>query len=219
MGLSGKPTVVPRKKTEVLKMRKNKGFSLLIVMILSVISMIFIGVSLNFAYNSSGAGRVSDRSNDSYNILQSEIERARSALRLEMSSRKDAMKCGLSENDSINSLDDLEVLKDGAPFWRVDYGKKFGGMAGDVSVRIYDMQYSPENVAASALTAALPPSVRLRGTARAETGEALEPGTNPVGGGAVLNAGVYLIRAVVTFQNGVTNKIDVSVIQNSNPKA
>lgn len=122
-------------------MRKHTGFSLLIVIVLSLIAMTFVGVSLNLASNSSSAGRISARLNDSYNILQSEIERARAALKAEMSSRKDAMKCGLSENETIDSLDDLEVLKDGAPFWRIDYGQKVGSAAGDVSVRIYDMQY------------------------------------------------------------------------------
>jgi hypothetical protein len=199
-------------------MRKNKGFSLLIVIILVIIAMIFTGVSLNLANNSSGAGRMSARSGDSYNILQSEIEKARAALKAEMFSRKDAMKCGLPEKGTIDALDDLEVLKDGAPFWRVDYGQRVGGATGDVSVRIYDMRYSPDRVASGA-SAALPPSVSLRSKSGAETSEVFEPGTSdPVDNASTSSAGVYLIRAAITFANKVTNKIDVAVIQNSNSK-
>jgi hypothetical protein len=181
--------------------------------------MIFTGISLNIAHNSLGASGASARLNDSYNILQSEIERARSSLKAEMSSRKDALKCGLSENETIDSLDDLEVLKDGAPFWRVNYRENIGRMAGDVSVRIYDMGYSPDSVASDALAATLPPSIKLA-SAGVGTSEALEPGiTGAAGGRSASNAGVYLIRTVITFTNGVSNKIDVSVIQNSNPEA
>jgi hypothetical protein len=200
-------------------MRKNKGFSLLIVIILSIIAMTFIGLSLNLAGNSSGAGRISARSNDSYNILQSEVERARAALKAEMSSRKDAMKCGLPEKGTINSLDDLEVLKDGAPFWRVDYGQKVGGVTGDVSVRIYDMQYPPGNVASGAFAASLPPAVTLNSRSGKETSEVFAPGTSdPVDNASMSSAGVYLIRAAITFANKATSKIDVAVIQNSDSK-
>jgi hypothetical protein len=202
-------------------MRKNKGFALFIVLILGVIAMLVAGVALNITVNSAGSGRVSSRSGDTYNILQSEIEKARSALKEEMSSRKDAIKCGLSAQDTVNSIQDLEVLKDGAPFWRVDYKRKFMGMTGDVSVRIYDMQYFPDNVAPGAKKANLPPSVKLEGKELgSETSEALEPGMSQSSGSRpALDAGVYLIRAVVTFENGITHKIDVSVIQNANSKA
>ena len=201
-------------------MRKHKGFSLLIVLVLGIISMVFVGLSLNLVSDSAGAGRTSARSNDSYNVLQSEIESARAALKAEMSSRSDAIKCGLSEGESIDSLDDLEVLKDGAPFWRVDYGKKVGGATGDVSVRIYDMRYSPGSVASGAFAAALPPSVRLKSAAVAEKSEVFEPGTSaPVARESSSNAGVYLIRATITFANNVANKIEVAVVQNSNSKS
>jgi hypothetical protein len=204
-----------------MHMRKNKGFSLLVVLILSIIAMFFAGVTLNITTNSAGSGRVSSRSGDTYNILQSEIERARSALKEEMFSRKDAIKCGLSEKDTVNSIQDLEVLKDGAPFWRVDYKRKFMGQTGDVSVRIYDMQYFSENVAPGANRADMPPSVKLEGKESGPgTSEALEPGTSmSSGSGPALDAGIYLIRATATFANGVTHKLDVSVIQNSNSKA
>ncbi|MDR2780439.1 MAG: hypothetical protein LBB28_04875 [Synergistaceae bacterium] len=180
--------------------------------------MIFVGVTLNLAGRSSGAGRVSIRSGDSYNILQSEIERARSALKAEMSSREDPLKCGLSEKEPIDSLDDLEILKDGKPFWRVDYSKNVEGVTGDVSVRIYDMKYSPANVTPGAFAAALPPSVILK-AAGVEKSEVFEPGTpDSAGSGSTSNAGVYLIRAAITLAGKITNKIDISVIQNSNPK-
>jgi hypothetical protein len=104
------------------------------------------------------------------------------------------------------------------PFWRVDYSEKIGGKPGNVSVRIYDMQYSTNSVTPSVL-AALPPSVRLK-AAIAEAGESMEPGAPlSVGGGTSLNAGVYLIRATITFANEVTNKIDLAIVQNSNPNA
>jgi hypothetical protein len=201
-------------------MRKYNGFSLLVVLLLSVISMLLVGVTLDIMTSSSGAGRVSSRLGDTYNVLQSEIEKARSALKEEMSSRKDAIRCGLSEKDTINSIQDLEVLKDGAPFLRVDYNRKFMGITGDVSVRIYDMQYLPDKVAPGVNAADLPPSVKLEGK-EAETGtsEALEPGMSVSSKSSPTpSAGVYLIRAVVTFENGITHKIDVSIIQNSNSK-
>ena len=199
-------------------MRKHRGFSLLIVIILSLVAMAFVGAALNLAGNSSGAGRTSVRSNDSYNILQSEIERARAALKAEMSSRKDAIKSGLPEKGAIDSPEDLEVLKDGAPFWRVDYSQKVGGAEGNVSVRIYDMRYSPDGVASAALAAELPPSVTLK-SGGSEKSEVLTPGTSdPGASGASSSAGVYLIRATIAFANKVTNKIEAAVIQNSNTK-
>jgi hypothetical protein len=203
-----------------MNMRKHRGFSLFIVLVLGIIAMLFVGAAVSITDDSSGSGRASVRSIDTYNVLQSEVERARSALKAEMSSRKDAIKCGLSDKDAINSIEDLEVLKDGVPFWRVDYKKKFRGAAGDVSVRMYDMQYFPANVAAGTAAADLPPSVKLEGTAEDDSDEPAEPGASgSAGGGPSPIAGVYLIRAVVTFGNGITHKIDASVIQNSNPKA
>ncbi|MDR1137435.1 MAG: hypothetical protein LBK91_03845, partial [Synergistaceae bacterium] len=100
-------------------MKKNKGFSLLTVIILSMIAMAFVGIAFGVVRHSFGEGRMAARSGHAYNILQSEIEKARSALKTEMSSRKDAIKSGASENTTINSLDDLEILKSGVPFWRV----------------------------------------------------------------------------------------------------
>ena len=80
------------------------------------------------------------------------------------------------------------------------------------------MRYSTNNVNPGAL-AALPPSVCLR-TGSAVTNESMEPGAAlPGGNGTAQNAGVYLIRATITFANEVTNKIDAAVIQNSNPNA
>ncbi|MDR1580942.1 MAG: hypothetical protein LBS35_11345 [Synergistaceae bacterium] len=198
---------------------KHRGFALLVVMVMSMIAMIFVGVMFDIVSGAAGAGRVSARLVDKYNILQSEIETARSALKAEMSSSKDALKCGLSEKDTINSLEDLEVLKNGVPFWRVDYREKTRDMTGDVSVRIYDMQYFAASAASDAVAATLPYSVSLGGVSM-ETGEALEPGSpSSSTGGTVTNAGVYLIRATITFKGGGSNKIDVGVIQNSNPKA
>ena len=88
-------------------MRKHKGFSLLIVMVLGMIAMVFVGFVFDIMSRSAGAYRVSARSGDRYNILQSEIERARSTLKAEMSSRQAALKCGRSENETIDSLEDL----------------------------------------------------------------------------------------------------------------
>jgi hypothetical protein len=91
---------------------------------------------------------------------------------------------------------------------------------GNVSVRIYDMQYSPKNVASGSLAAELPPSVTLRTAASRGTSEVIEPGkAESFGSGPTLNAGVYLIRASIAFDNNVTNKIDASIVQNANPEA
>jgi hypothetical protein len=199
------------------KQRKRKGFSLLVVLIFSIVSMAIVGVVFGSVSHSFGAGRVPVRSSASYNILQSEIERARSELRAEMFSRTDAIK---REEGPVNSLDDLEIVKDGAPFWRVDYSERVGGKIGNVSVRIYDMRYAPASVVSSSLAAELPPSISLRSVSSGEGGEAMDPGTPIVSGsGTAQNAGVYLIRADIVFENNVANRIDAAVIQNSNPDA
>ena len=172
-------------------MRKHKGFSLLIVLLLSLVGMAVVGVTLDAANRSSGAGRVTTRSGDAYNILQSEIEKARAALKAEMSSRKDPIKYG---GGNIDSLEDITVLKDDhTPFWLFSYSDDV--MKGNVSVGIYDMNYSLDSVVSGAVPAGLPPRVKP----------------------PAKSAGVYLIRAVFTFESGITNKIDVAVIQNSNP--
>ena len=202
-------------------MKRRKGFSLLTVLILGLISMAIVGAALGTVDRFSGAGRVTNHSGDVYNILQSEIERARATLKAEMLSRKDAVRCGPFGTGFIRSIEDIEVLKDDAPFWRVDDdNKRVGGMTGKVRVRIYDLRYSPKSVDPDATDedmAELPLSAvdLLRGTTAGDDGP-IQSGTSS---GGASGAGVYLIRATVTFANGDCNKIDVALIQNSNPGA
>jgi hypothetical protein len=104
------------------------------------------------------------------------------------------------------------------------------GHSGTLTVRIYDMQYDPENVNDSALTTdglnLMPPSVIATGADDWRGGgpTTFDPDKKkPVagGGGGANNTGVYLIRATLNVNGAVasTNKmwmLDTAIIQSNN---
>ncbi|MDR3281310.1 MAG: hypothetical protein LBT23_12470 [Synergistaceae bacterium] len=214
-----------------LRMGKRGGFSLIVVLIISLIGLTVIAVSLQMAAATSGNSRASSGLVNNYNLLSSELENARAILRERMSTTSgDAPRYfhpgggAASEADNITSLDNL-IIPDGVIVDRAlsareirEYGleQKSGGNDWRIAVRIYDMQYEPERLAGMAVEDArwVPPSVILIGSGEEPP---LDAGGNPLppitGTGPAVNAGSYLIRASFEIDDQIEHTIEMALTE------
>jgi type II secretory pathway pseudopilin PulG len=206
----------------------RRGFSLIAVLVLSIIGMSLTAAMLHIATSSSGAGMVSSQKNARYNLLVDGAEMGKGKLKKLMDNDTAPPRyfTGKAEpTDAIKSPDDLLVkVNDYSVF--IGRGvavsedlsrtelRRYGINADRASlcVRVYDMQYSPELVQASP-DAAMPPSVRLNTTAPPQKGpvSSIEEGN---GSGAASNAGAYLIRATLEI-GGRRTVLETAVIQSN----
>jgi hypothetical protein len=211
------------------RIRRREGFSLIAVLIVSFCSMLMLGAVMGFNETFSGASRATRASDEAYNTLEREVERAKGALKMEMTSRPDRLRRA-NPTGGINSLSDLRVKLGGADFWKIEKNVKIGSRSGQLNVEIYDMLYDPALIS-SAVTdeerAEFPPAVQELNTSTPASGIPGAPG-NPVPGGVTpgsppgppgaSSAGVYLIRASITWSDAGERdrRIDVAVAQNAN---
>jgi hypothetical protein len=184
---------------------KKKGFSLIIVLMVTLCAMLLLGGALGLQEVFAGASVRSVASDQAYNVLEHEIEKAKGKLKMEMISRKEALRRA-APNGGISRLKDLLVVDgSGAVFLDMNSKVMVGGRMSDMSVRIYDMQYDPNQISASAMppedVPLLPPAVRTLNLDKANA----------------LSAGVYLIRASLKVPKEDERRIDVSITQNANP--
>ena len=214
-----------------LSNNKNRGFSLLVVLIVSAIAMTFMGALLNASVNAAGAGRVNSARVAKYNILQNGVEQGKAALMQIVYAApqipKYTDKYGGSEPSEIDNLDML-LIDDGEVLTETWTKSKLGrlGIAGDSAtfkIRIYDMQYKPglvPSVASGKITpkevASLPPAVTITGKTSSSVANALDPDEDGtiagLSGGSPADAGIYLIRA--SLEIGARDySIDTAVIQ------
>ena len=238
------------------------GFSLIIVLIVLSVGFIIIGATLNMIITSSGSARVISAGNTKYNFMQEAVQLGQTNLKAAMNNPKDPPKYG---GGPIREVEDLLVeLRDFTPFlphegWNFD-GRTFSwnlvrsdlgklGIAGpgaNLTVKIYDMQYSASSVAADITEDAkkwLPPAIRLHGAiglgiGNPEAGElgggwegsselpnpdsGSDPNPNPSPPQPTSqagNAGIYLIRATMTIagQDDKPTVLDTAVIQANRP--
>jgi Tfp pilus assembly protein PilV len=211
--------------------KKNRGFSLIVVLIISMIALTLAGMSLNVSMNSAGAGRTNSARDVKYNILQDGIEQGKAALMQLVNAAPQIPKYtdrhGGTEPTEITALDTL-LIDRGDVLTETWTKSKLGrlGIAGDnatFKVRIYDMQYKPglvPSVASGKITAkemeSFPPAVTLTGKAFSSESTALDPdddGTVPgLAGNSPDSAGIYLIRASLEI-GGRDYSLDTAVIQ------
>jgi hypothetical protein len=207
-------------------MEKRGGFSLIIVLILSIMGLAIVGVMLQLTAASSGAGIMATRGGHNYNMLSSEIENARATLAERLSDDIPAPRYfdpggSVSETGDVTALDMLVipggVVKDRALTTRelAEFGLKD---ASRLVVKIYDMQYEPSLIKIP--TDAddfnlLPARVPVVGTGGDRPND--EPGGPPLpvstGDSIADNAGSYLIRAMFEGQGGKNlHSIEMAII-------
>jgi hypothetical protein len=214
---------------------KNRGFSLLVVLVISMIALALTGALLQVSTNSAGVGRSNSAKDVKYNILQGGIEQGKAELGRIVKNAdeipKYTDKYGGAEPTEIASVATLLIEK-GEVVTETWTKSRLGrlGIAGDSAtfkVRIYDMQYKPElvpSVDSGKITlkemGLLPPSMTVSGgVPSGSDGTVWDPdddGTIPgSGGGSSTNAGVYLIRASLEI-GGRDYLLDSAVIQSNN---
>jgi hypothetical protein len=203
---------------------------------IAVAGMTLLGGLLYMFDAFAGNSRVTVNDAEVYNYLQSEIENAKSELRRYMM-RPENKKVQAKDIGTILSLDDIEVYRDeddDVPFYtsRDQVSVRVGMRPGDLSVKIYDMQYDKDKIPPTPTDAgmtdgeyarfisSLPPTVSLF----VNPGEEDSPtpiGTDPDGTseeppdvtGASAHSGVYLIRASIDFGGGLRKTIDTALVQ------
>ena len=176
------------RKGKFPRMRKRAGFSLLIVLIISIVGLAIIAVTMQMTVLSTGSGRVVSAGNTKYNFMQDAVELGKAILRMAMDN-SDERPVYKGKNNPITDIDDLLIackycpdeleLPDPWEFhcWeisrelnRADLGKLgIAGNGGQLVVKVYDMQYDWDAVdlANPDDEKMLPPSLELTGTAAA----------------------------------------------------
>lgn len=166
--------------------RRRSGFSLIMVLIISMIGLAIIGATLQFTVMSSGSGRVVSAGNTKYNFLQDAVEEGKAALKQAMDSPdikppryfpEDGASADIGVIVSVDQLlikHDFDTgLQKGWVFTRlIDKGQlgKLGiaGNGATLDVKIYDMQYKGDDVdpaIPSDQMKLLPPAMSLFGGA------------------------------------------------------
>ncbi|MDR3164917.1 MAG: hypothetical protein LBU13_05015 [Synergistaceae bacterium] len=163
------------------KRKKHAGFSLIVVLIISLTGLAVIGVTLQFAVSSGGAARMAGASAVKYNLLQRAVEEGRAKLIEKMDNTDPIPRyvgCDLGDGDKgfpnywINSmacllinrdLDDSADTIDGIVKNETIHASALGrlgifgsGSDGLLTVAIYDMQYEPARVVAPDASPPLP---------------------------------------------------------------
>jgi hypothetical protein len=207
---------------------KKRGFSLLVVLIVSMIAMTLAGALLNLSVSASGAGRTNSARDVKYNILQDGIERGKAELMriVENTSQipKYTDKFDGTEPAEIADLDTL-LINDGNVLTQTLTKSELSrlgitGGSATFKIRIYDMQYKPElvpSVDSGKITAkeieSFPPAMTVAAGSSSSDGEVLEMDYNgTTAGGRPEDAGIYLIRASLEIE-GNNYSLDTAMIQ------
>jgi hypothetical protein len=202
----------------------RRGFSLIIVLLISLVGLAVVGAVMNIATVNTGADMTASTINRNYNLLVSEVEKARSwiiasldhgqvpgggAITREIMSPEELLVEELVGSGDIRTLSPKEMGLYGV-----------GGNSGTVTLRIYNMQYDKVSSAMDpADVKRLPPSMMLP----VGEGEGLGPkdetdleegggaGGSSTGAGAA-DAGVYLIRASLEIDGAPSSTVELALI-------
>lgn len=221
--------------------KARAGFSLVSVLIISVVSMAIMG-GIAYMFNSyAGSSRVTIAQGQAYNTLQEGIEQGKAVLReamkktnLEKTQDTNNLvpldwNYSRTDNDIIEDLEELRVkigpasddLIDKAVI-KLDSGKDYqtvtvGGEKYKYRVRIYDMRYAEASVDLGSvereqLPPAMPFAAKTTGIFNPNAAAADDDGTAEAGSGG--NYGIYLVRATLTpMDAGRVRLIETAVIQ------
>jgi hypothetical protein len=211
------------------------------VLVVSLIGLAIVGAVLQLTVLSSGSGRVVSAGNEQYNLLQTAVERGRTALKRAMYTSYCPPRY-YAPGGIISEIDDLLInyygdygendrwCGKGMPFEseRLE-GRDLGrlGIAGtwaDLTVKIYDLQYPTDDAVFRIpyenpdQVPLIPPSMMLFDQ-QFEEAEAQDIIYSGVGGDPEIQAGVYLIRAslVIDGRGDRPVKLDAAVIQANRP--
>jgi hypothetical protein len=203
----------------------RRGFSLIIVLLISLVGLAVIGAVMNVATVNTGAGMTASTINRNYNLLVSEAEKARSWIIASLD--KGLVPGGGAIRKAIMSPEELlveELVGSGdvrtlSPKEMGLYG--VGGNSGIVTLRIYNMQY--DNVSEKMNPAdiqRLPPSMMLPADYGDKNFEPVNDASLGNGGGGsggesgsgAANAGAYLIRASLEIDGVPSSTVELALI-------
>lgn len=205
-------------------MRKSRGFSLLTVLIITVMSLALMGSIVYIFTTTAASTRVDISQTDTFNIMQSGVERAKALLASESRGASRPLACTYGEMSSytIEELDDLLIRSLDDPddvIGRVISEEiAVGGTTFSYTVCIYDMRYSGATIdagdpdATRALKAELPQLMEFV-TKQIENNDpnVLAPNEGDRQG---TGAGIYLIRATMTPKSGAAPRVvETAVVQ------
>jgi hypothetical protein len=221
------------------KIGKKRGFSLIFVLILSVVAFSIVGGIFQFVVNSGGAGRIASSSDGRYNLLQDSAELGKAALKKMMDNTDPPPRFsdydkyeGATPPSGITSADQLLINVDlyghgkGVIARRnlssFELGRRgIVGPGGVLEVKIYDMQYKDKYISATISDAErikLPPAIVLKGVDPWKLiGDIknVEEYDNSASGEGSTNTGAYLVRSVLTV-GGRESILDTAVFQSNN---
>jgi hypothetical protein len=201
-----------------MKKPKRRGFSLAVILLISLAGLSVIGFLLQNVSMSSGAGRTASAVNRKYNFLVSEVEAAWSKI-VAKKDGDDSLPRRTTAG-TITSADMLLVMPEERRALSQRELSLYGlaGRAGDLTVKIYDMQYEQAEVSPlmePAEISLLPPAVRLIGTGSASCEPTSDDDLLHSAGqtGSAINAGAYLIRALLEVDGIRESAIDLAVVE------
>jgi hypothetical protein len=223
--------------------RQRSGFSLIVVLIISLIGLAVMGATMQFAVSSGGSVRVNSALAVKYNLLQGAVEEGRALLMESMDNESDPHKYtdnGIAAKGADITSVDMLLLTDSPdpgkysgvtfplghaitrPMNRHDLARMgIFGESGVLTVRIYDMRYEPTLIKISdeEELQLLPPSMlNLGEEIFNKSVTTLSPEKlNDGGGGGDSDDGAYLIRAELSV-NGILRpwRLETSIIQANN---
>jgi hypothetical protein len=205
------------------KIGGRRGFSLIVVLVLSLIALAMLGGVFHYATGSGGAGRITSSALGRYNLLQDSAETGKAELKKMMDNLDPPPRYSGFRAEpplAISQADDL--LIDVNPH---SLGKgvilREHTSAGVLEVKIYDMQYDAGSVSPSIAPAErgkLPPAITLKGSDPwklvGDIKDVVEEDTSGSGEGST-NTGAYLVRAVLTVGDR-ESFLDTAIFQSNN---
>jgi len=167
----------------ILRYRRRSGFSLIIVLIISLVGLAIVGITLQLTVLSAGSGRVASASNMKYNLLQDAVEEGKAALKKEVGEKEDDVP-RYSGSGEIKNVEELLIdlsfnpaLADGVVLERNFNRSQLGKLGidpastgGNLTVGIYYMGgFDVDPTISSADLKMLPPKIELLGQAGGES--------------------------------------------------
>lgn len=207
----------------------RRGFSLLAVLVLSVLGLAFSASMMQVATASLGTGRSSSQKNARYNLLVESAEIGKGKLKELMDNDASPPRYftdGNEPTDDIKGSDDLLVKVDDKKVF-LDHGVAMSrelsraelrrcGIAANsakLSVKVYDMQYTPELVHQPA-HGWMPASFKIDTPAPPQFGPTPDVDYEGFSTSSASNAGAYLIRATLET-DGRKTILETAVIQSN----
>jgi hypothetical protein len=196
---------------------RRRGFSLILVLLITILGTAMLGGLLAMSEKFAALSGASMRSEETYNILQEEVEKGKAVLKQAMSGA--AVPLRKRGGIVINTLDALLVYDGASPLCDISRNVLVAGRNAELKVGIYDMGYEASELPAqpgAEFLASLPQSFTLTAQTELSDGSVLgidskDDMAASLAGSA--NAGAYVIRATITYADGTSRTIETAVLQ------